>query len=173
MKNFIVFILVFLFGVTMVVAQGPKRPKAKAMKPIMAYEAEYSSNFSIADDTYSARVLELWKDFEDNDFERNRDYFTEDLVMALSNGEILNGRELIINSAKEYRKSIKDYKPTLVSYISLRSDDKDENWVAVWGEDSFTDEQGNTVKTDVHEIWRFNKEGKIDFMKQYVVTPKN
>jgi len=172
MKLLTALLLLFLCGVTVVVAQGPKKPKAKSMKPAMAYEAEYSSKFSIADETYSALVLDLWKDFEENDFERNKDYFAEDLVIALSNGEILNGRDLIINQTKEYRKSIKNYKPTLVSYISLRSDDKDENWVAVWGEDSFTDEQGITVKTDIHEIWRFNKDGKIDFMKQYAVIPQ-
>jgi len=172
MKNLTAFIIMFSLGVTVSVAQGPKSPKAKSMKPVMAYEAEYSSKFSLADETYSAIVLDLWKDFEESNFERNVVYFAEDLVIEFADGQVFTGRDLIIKSAQEHRKSLKDYKPTLLSFISLRSDDRDENWVAVWGEDSFTDDKGETVKTGIHEIWRFNNEGKIDFMKQYTVEPK-
>jgi hypothetical protein len=77
-----------------------------------------------------------------------------------------------MKETSEYRKSVKDLQSKILSYISLRSDDREENWVAVWGEDSYTDARGETVKTDIHEIWRFNNEGKIDYMKQYAVVPK-
>jgi len=172
MKILAAFMFVLLIGANYVEAQGPKKPKAKSMKPVMAYEADYSAKFSIADDTYSSIVLGLWKDFEENNFERNVKYFAEDITAEFSDGEIVSGRDNLVNGAKAYRATLTDFSTKILSYISLRSDDKDENWVAVWGEDSFTDEKGNKVIHNLHELMRFNKEGKIDYMRQYIIDPK-
>jgi len=171
MKKLTTFILVFLMGLTGVIAQGPKKPKKNSVKPVMAYEAEYSSRFSLADDTYTAIVLDLWKDYEENNFVRNVDHFADDIVAELYSGEVVTGKENLLKGAKVARNGVTDFSTKMISYISLRSDDKDENWVAVWGEDSYKDKDGKSVTNAIHEIMRFNKDGKIDFMKQYAVNP--
>ncbi|HSJ69253.1 MAG TPA: hypothetical protein VK921_16350, partial [Anditalea sp.] len=159
MKVFTPFILVFVMGATIVMAQAPKKPKSTTMKPVMPYVADYSSSFSIADDSYSAKVLNLWKGYEENDLEKNKDYFSENVVAEIANGDVVSGRDNLLKSAKEYRSSLSNFSTRLLSWISLKSDDTDENWVAVWGEDSFTDGEGKSVKHALHEIYRFNKEG--------------
>jgi hypothetical protein len=47
-----------------------------------------------------------------------------------------------------------------------KSTDKGENWVCVWGMETHT-MNGKTDSTNLHEVWRFNKDGKVDLMMQY------
>jgi hypothetical protein len=49
--------------------------------------------------------------------------------------------------------------------------DRNENWVALWGTETDTSPDGKTQKTDLQEIWRINKDGKVDFMKQFASKP--
>jgi hypothetical protein len=55
--------------------------------------------------------------------------------------------------------------------MPLRSVDKNEDWVALWGTETDTFADGKIQKRDIHEIWRINKDGKVDFMKQFTAVP--
>jgi hypothetical protein len=46
-----------------------------------------------------------------------------------------------------------------------------ENWVALWGNETDVLPDGKTVSRDIQEVWRINKDGKVDFMKQYESKP--
>jgi hypothetical protein len=58
--------------------------------------------------------------------------------------------------------------------MPLKSVDRNEDWVAIWGTETDTYTDGKTDKKDIHEIWRINKDGKVDFIKQYssVASPQ-
>lgn len=168
MKNLILLFALCFVGITIAEAQGPKKPKGKnKVKLDFPYVADYSSKFSLGDETYSAIVVNLWKDFEDNDFERNKNLFAENVVMELSEGGNIQGRDNLVISAKEFRGNLMNFKTKISSWVSLKSEDHNENWVAVWGEDSYSDKDGNMIVSPIHELWRFNKEGKVDYVKQY------
>jgi hypothetical protein len=64
-------LMVFLFVGFAVEAQGPAKVKKVNKKMEMPYEAEYSSKFKIGDDRHSMKVLEIWKDFEENELDRH------------------------------------------------------------------------------------------------------
>ena len=46
-----------------------------------AYPVEYSSDFTIGDPKYAQTVLELWKDYDNNTFDRGADNFSDSVVM--------------------------------------------------------------------------------------------
>jgi hypothetical protein len=52
--------------------------------------------------------------------------------------------------------------------MSLKSTDKNEDWVGVWGTEIHTETNKKPDSVRLHETWRFNKDGKIDYMQQYV-----
>lgn len=137
--------------------------------PTYPYTAAYSSNFAIGNPAHAKMVLDLWKDWEDNAFDRH-DYFADTLVMYLPNGMVVKGKAANLEGAKNYRSSMSSSKATIDAWMPLRSIDKNEDWVAVWGTETNTFPDGKIEKKDVHEIWRINKDGKIDFMKQFVAT---
>ena len=138
-------------------AQGGKMP----------YTAGYSSSFTIADPSYSEKILTLWKDFENNTLDNHVDMIADTVTMMFSQGAPVKGKAENLAGAKAYRGSLKNYKVTVDAWMSVKSTDKNQNFVCIWGAESFTDKDGKQVKQRIHEVWGFNKDGKIDLMMQY------
>jgi hypothetical protein len=115
-------------------------------------------------------ILDLWKDWDDNAFDRH-DFFADTAVIFLSSGKVVKGKDSIVAGAMRERGSISSSKSTLEAWVPLKSVDKNQNWVALWGSETDTWADGKTETRDIHEIWRFNKDGKVDFMKQFDAKP--
>jgi len=58
------------------------------------YKANYSSKFTIADESYADKVLMLWKDFEDNQLDRHVDWFADTVSMTMANGQTVKAKKL-------------------------------------------------------------------------------
>jgi len=132
-----------------------------------SYTAAYSSNFTMADPSYSDKVLTLWKDFENNTLDKHVDMISDTVTMMLSEGMVVKGKAENLAGVKEFRNSIKNYKVTVDAWMSLKSLDRDENVVCVWGNENFTDKDGKQVTRRLHEVWGFNSAGKVSLMMQY------
>jgi hypothetical protein len=52
--------------------------------------------------------------------------------------------------------------------FAVKSTDKDENWVAIWGTEIQDNMNGKVDSVSIQETWRFNKAGKVDFMFQAI-----
>ncbi len=130
------------------------------------YKANYSSDFSMGNPQNSKIVLDLWKDWDDNAFDRH-DYMADTVVMFFPDGSMVKGKDSAMAGAKRYRGSMSSATGTIDAWMPLKSNDKNENWVAIWGTETDTFNDGKTQKRDLHEIWRINKNGKVDFMKQF------
>jgi hypothetical protein len=139
----------------------------KAQDGNMPYTATFSSNFKMANANYSKIILTLWKDFENNTLDNHVDMITDTVTMIFSQGAPVKGKAENLSGAKAYRGSLKDYKVTADAWMSVQSVDKNRNFVCVWGTESFTDKDGKQIKHRIHEVWGFNKDGKVDFMMQY------
>lgn len=135
------------------------------------YTAEYSSQFEMGNPEYSKMILDLWKDWDNNQLELHQDYISDTVVHQAPNGEVTQGKEKFLAAGKEYRNRFSNVKSSLEVWIPLRSVDKDQDWVAVWGREEDTDHEGKVTTTMLHEIWGFNKDGKIVFFRQYTATP--
>lgn len=130
------------------------------------YKAGYSSDFEMGNPSYARKVLELWKDFDDNTFDAH-DYFADTAVMFLSNGMVIKGKDSIYAGAKNARALMSNVTSSVDAWVPLKSIDRNENWVAIWGSDISTGPDGKVEKEDLQEIWGFNKDGKVVFMKQF------
>ena len=142
-----------------------------AMQISYPYTAEYSSQFEMGNPEYSKMILDLWKDWDNNQLELHQDYIADTVVQQAPNGEVIQGKEKFLAAGKEYRNKFSNVKSSLEVWIPLRSIDKDQDWVAVWGREEDTDKDGKVTTTMLHEIWGFNKDGKIVFFRQYTATP--
>jgi len=142
-----------------------------AMQIDYPYTAEYSSQFEAGNPAYAKMVLEIWKDWDENQLERHQDYFADTVVYSLPSGEVLRGKDNVMAAGKDQRGMFSKATSNVEVWIPLKSVDRDENWVAVWGREEDTDMDGKVTNSLVHEIWRVNKDGKIDFIRQYRATP--
>jgi hypothetical protein len=142
-------------------------PFAAISQTHSGYTASYSSKFIIANPGYSEKVLMLWRDFNNNTLDAHLDMFADTVSMTLANGAMIKGKAENLAGAKQFRSSVTDYKSTVDAWVSLKSTDRNENVVCIWGEEEYTDKDGKKVKTSLQEVWGFNKDGKVDLMLQY------
>jgi len=131
------------------------------------YTAAYSSKFVMASPSYANKVLNLWKDFENNTLDNHLNTVSDTVTMMFAEGKPMKGKAEALAGAKAFRNSIKDYKVTVEAWMSVKSVDKGENAVTIWGNEDYTDKDGNHITHRLHEVWIFNKAGKVALMMQY------
>ncbi len=135
------------------------------------YTAEYSSKFKMGNPKYSRMILELWKDWDNNQLDMHQDYFSDTITYQTPTGEVIRGKDKFVSTGKQNRDMLSNVKSSLEVWIPLKSIDKDQDWVAVWGREDDTDKSGKMTSNMIHEIWGFNKDGKIVFYRQYTAVP--
>ncbi len=140
---------------------------AMSQQKSSTYTAGYSSNFTMADPSYSDKVLMLWKDYENNTLDKHIDLIADTVTMLLADGSMVKGKAQNLAGVKEFRGSIKNLKVTVDAWMSIKSLDRNENLVCVWGNETFTDKDGKEVSRRMHEVWGFNSAGKVSLMMQY------
>jgi hypothetical protein len=138
-----------------------------------SYTPTYSSNYVIGNPAHSKMIVDLWKDWDDNAFDRH-DYYADNLIMVLPDGTVTKGKAANLEAAKTFRSSLKSSKSTIDAWVPLKSTDRNENWVAMWGTETNTWPDGRVEMRDIHEIWRINEDGKVDLMRQFTAkhTPQ-
>lgn len=133
----------------------------------MPYTATYSSKFQIGDPKYAQIILKLWKDWDDNALDQSVAMFADTVTMYGADGTMLKGKEQNLAEAKKYRGQFTTVKSTIHAFISLKSTDRNENWVAIWGTEEDTGKDGKVTSRELHEVWKFNTDGKIAVMRQF------
>ncbi len=133
------------------------------------YKATYSSSYAMGNPVYSQMILDLWKDWDDNMLDRH-DYMADSLQMFFADGSSMKGKQANLEAAKKYRGSMKAVKSTIHAWVPLKSLDRNEDIVLIWGEEENTMADGKVEKRPVHEAWWFNKDGKLVSMRQYIAS---
>ncbi len=131
-----------------------------------AYKATYSSSFKIGKAAYADMILDLWKDWDDNKFDRH-DYFADTITMRFPDGTVTKGKAANMEAATKYRGMMTGVKSIVHGWLPLTSTDRNEDMVCVWGQEIDTYADGRVETKDVHEVWWFNKDGKVSGMRQW------
>ena len=137
----------------------------------MPYKANYSSQFALGDQAHAKKILELWKDYDENMMERHASYFADSVVIEMTDGTRVVGKEAAMKSVKDYRSSLTKVESTVDAWIPLKSVDHNADWICIWGTEKSTDASGKETRTRLHEIWQLNKDGKVVYMAQYQAKP--
>jgi len=143
------------------VNQGNAQAKKEA-----PYKAAYTSSFAIGKAAYSDIILDLWKDWDDNAFDRH-DYFADTVKFILGDSSVIKGKAAGLEGAKKFRGAMASCKSVVHAWVPLHSTDKNEDVVCIWGTETDTYPDGKVVTRDLHEVWWFNKAGKVSSMRQW------
>ena len=135
-------------------------------QPDLPYKAGYTSDFKIGNAAYAKMVLELWKDWDDNALDKH-DYFADTVVMYLPDSTVVRGKAENLAGAKKYRGGMTSSKSVVHAWVPLYSNDKKEDAVCIWGTETDTWPDGRVVVRDLHEVWWFNKDGKVSAIRQW------
>lgn len=175
----LLFVAMISFVIAMAACNSDKKTETAAItetpaeKPNYAYTAEYSSSFEMGKPKYSEAVLKLWKDYDNGDLSTSKDMFADSVEMYFRDGTSMhNVKDSVVGGAQEFRNTFSSVQSRVSAFFPVRATDKNEDWVCVWGTEVSTTKQGKIDSVYLQEIWRFNKEGKVDFMSQYAQTAK-
>lgn len=136
------------------------------------YMADYSSDFEIGDSKNVQTVLALYKDWDNNTLDNSKNYFADVDTMYFSDGGMYaGGRDSLIAMAKKVRGQMGSVVDSVHAFVALRSKDKKEDWVAIWTREISTNAKGKRTAKELHEVWRFDKDGKINLVYQYEQQP--
>ena len=121
----------------------------------------------------SKMILELYKDYEANDFKTKEGWFADTLMVFLPDGTMKRGKAEGIEVFKTFRETLSSSKFTFDAIIPLTSVDRKENWVALWGTEETSDKANpsNAMKNEFQAIWRVNKDKKVDYIKIFNSKP--
>ncbi len=158
MKRFILPLLVL--GAVLLCGNCFAQPSAGA------YKATYSSDFKMGKTAFATRVLEIWKDWDDNQLDRH-DYLSDTVTMMFADGMVMKGKKENFAAAKKYRSSFTKVVSTVHAWVPLASNDRNEDVVCIWGQEVNTLPDGKEETRDIHEVWWFNKDGKVASMRQW------
>ena len=82
------------------------------------YVTDFSSSFKMGDATYSNIILNLWKDWDDNQLTRH-DYFADTVTMWLSDRSVTHGKAANLEVATKFRGGLSKSKSTLHAWVPL------------------------------------------------------
>jgi hypothetical protein len=132
------------------------------------YTATYSSQFELGDSKNAETILNIWKSWDDGTISSSRKFFADTAHFYFRDGSKLEGNmDSVMANIQRFRNSLASVKNTVHMYMTLKSKDKNENWVFIWATEVITDRQGKTDSAGLQESWRFNRDGKVDLLYQF------
>ena len=135
---------------------------------VLPYSADYSSKFEMGDARNAKTILELYKDWDNNNLDNSKNKFADSVTLHFSSGEMMEGsRDSVLAWTKPFSNSFAAINSQVHAIVRLRSADKNEDWVLVWFKEYRTDAKGKKDSIEFQETWRLNKDGKADLLFQY------
>ena len=132
-----------------------------------AYNATYSSQFEMGINDNAKTILDLWKEYDNNELSKGAVNFADTVTINLANGMVLHGpKDSVIAGIAGARGRFDSVRSIVDVWLPLHSIDKNDQWVCVWGVE-IDSKNGKKDSMRLNENWRFNKNGKIDYMSQY------
>jgi hypothetical protein len=149
--------------------KSPDNDSTKQQQEVaLAYPVNYSSKFEMGDPRHSKIILDLWKDWDNGNLSNHKDSFADSVEMHFADGSIMHStRDSVIATAQNFRNQFASAVSSVDAVMPVKSIDKNENWVLVWGKEIDTDKKGKVDSFYLQETWRINKAGKTDLLYQF------
>ncbi|SRR5258706_4790711 len=148
--------------------EAETKPAGAEPTTTLPYTATYSSKFEMGDNKNAEMILAAWKSWDDGDLQTSRKLFADTMHFYLRDGSEMHGRtDSTLKGAQDFRNTFSAVKSTVHAYFPIKSTDKNENWVCIWGTEVSTDKKGKVDSIGLQETWRFDKNGKVDLLYQF------
>lgn len=138
---------------------------------VYPYTATYSSQFAPGVPAHGKLILDMWKAWDDGALDRQSSWVADSITLQLPTGDMIRGKEAFMRESKAYRDQFATVKSSVEAWMPIKSIDRNEDWVLIWGIEEHADKTGKVEKQMLHEVWGINKDGKITYMRQYTAVP--
>lgn len=137
-----------------------------------AYKATYSSDAVVpSHPEYAQMVLTVWKMFETKQIDAMKQYYADTVTYDPGNGSRFHGKstDLLAYAAKDID-DLDSLRFDISTWESVHFNDKNEDWVYIWGTERRYSKNGTADTSLIHEQWKIEK-GKVSYFNQYTAKP--
>ena len=159
MKALLILVFSTLLSVTLLYGQEDRNE--------LPFTPNYSSKIQIGNAEHVKIVLNFWKDWDNNTMDKSNQNFDDSIMVLLSSGRFIQGKSNVISTRSVTRDAIQSVRSTVDVWVPLHITDKNEWLVALWGSQNIIRKDGSKVTQLINEIWRINKDGKVNMIRQY------
>ena len=125
------------------------------------FTAAYSNKWSMGDSINSTMIMNFLNKWENNSMDTS---FFSDWAYYKYNWET---KDSILKKLKVERSRFAKWKISISSIVSLKSTDRNENWVTVYGSVNKKDVMGINSLTNFTQWYKIEKDLKISFFKEF------
>lgn len=131
------------------------------------YKADYS-DFKMGDPNHSKLVLDFLKMWEDNKLADMKNLLTDSVTAFFNDGNMFMGtKDSLIKTGQMFRDNFSAIKTRVDAFVSVHSNDKNEDYVLIWATDLLTDKAGKTDSLVNHAYFQV-KDNKIAMWGEYM-----
>lgn len=132
------------------------------------------TKLSFGNDQYTKYVLNAWKAYDDNKLDDISFIISDTIRAGMADGQMVRGKEAFVSGLKTYRGGFASAASRVTAITTLKSvNNPQHEYTLIWGEELDTKKDGTTQKFSLHEVWVFDKGGKVTEFYQYAIPLPN
>ena len=149
---------------------GPAKP-ARDSTVYFPYVPVNSNSYEKGRDLNAKIVLQVWKQFETGNVSNEAAHFADSLRIILPHKIYQGTKDSVLNMYRKEREKYQTMQCFVHSWMPVRMQEEGDEMVYLWGLYDGTLKNGDRDYKLVHEIWRFDKNGRIREMEQFKTHP--
>jgi hypothetical protein len=151
---------------------APENNKPSIDSPVyFPYAPVKSNSFDKGKDTLARNVLQIWRQYETGNIKSTDKFFADTVRLILSDQIIEGSRDTVMKQYQKRRDAYAEMQSFVYSWLPVHTADTKQDFVYVWGLHDGTKKNGDRDYALLHEIWRFDRNGKIREMEQFRTHP--
>lgn len=135
------------------------------------YNARYSAGFGEGKVSNLKTVLDSWKQYETGNLMNMSPYLSDTIQFVFPDEVIWGRKDTVLKKYLKRRKHFEYMQCYIDSWMPVQTKDKGDDLVFIWGIQDGTTLSGKRDYKMVHEVWQFDKKGKIFKMTEYITKP--
>lgn len=141
---------------------------AKTKNVYYPYSPYQTSNFEIGQPQHVKTVLDFWRAFDRGHLLYLKESFAPQVTIMLPDQYMQGIRDTVLTQWQKKREGYTTVQTMVDSWVPVQATDTKENFILVWARREMSLPDGKILHRTIHEKWRINQFGKIDFMQHYV-----
>ncbi len=135
------------------------------------FAAIYTESYGKGKTAQAKAVLQFWKVWEHGDVRKLQEEFADTVFLALPEEVYSGTKKGALELLHQRRQQYADVQLFVDSWLPARAEDPGDDLVFLWGRQDGTKPNGQRDYRVIHEIWKFDRRGRIESIIQYLTHP--
>ena len=165
MNKFLVLFLLFTFSCGN--KSGGENEEAKEVKVYYPFSPRMDVDFENGNKNYANIVLNIWRGYQSGNIKGYRKYFADSVSLFFHEKLIEGKTEDALKIYQERRDQLASMQAHVEYWQPVYVKNKNENWVLLWINQEATDRNKKLDSWSMHQVWKFNAQGKIYMLQEF------